>query len=520
MAQTVKSGASRAPRITGAHAPIDEIQRKYASEQERQREHYANADGALRTLRDLSRSTTRTITAYDKDTIKGYLTGNIASNEDNLRAASRYLFYRSQIYMRLCYFYANMFCLDCRKVTPNFDLTKDMDAAKVLKQYNQTLNFLDIMNMQNNMNEMLLNCFIEDAVYALFFHDDTGSFFYILDPSTCKIESRYMTGDFGFSIDMSQWRSAQKQQQIEYLGEPLQSMYREYERDTRTKYVRVPDEYAACFKFRTDIWDTVIPVFLPMMMQLANLNDLVDVQAIADEQQIYKLVYLPMKVLQGSKISDDWEISPDLMLKYFDRLVDEALPDYITAAPIPGDELGVIDFSNNVAADVDRVEQSQSQILATSGGGMILDANQIKTSAALKAALQAETEFAISSLLPQINGFTNRMLSYNVSNPCHVEYFPISVYTKEDTRKALLEANQHSYPYRLGLGTLLGYTEKETLAMLHFEEDVLGLHNIMRYPLMSSYTQSSSDGTGQVGQGRDPVDDTELSPSGERSRNK
>lgn len=470
---------------------IEEIRAQYELDKERTVHNFANASDALKTLRDLSHSTTRSIRAFDKETIRNYITGNIGSNEVNLRAASRYLFYRSQIYMKLCYFYASMFCLDCRKVIPPYDLTKGGDATKMLKSYSSTLDFLDIMNMQNNSFEMLLNCFIEDATYALWFHDDTGSFFYILDPSECRIDSRYMTGDFGFAIDMSLWRSAQKQQLIEWLGEPLDSMYREYQ-SSGNKWTHVPDEYAACFKFRTDIWDTVVPVFLPMMIQLANLNDLVDVQAIADEQQIYKLVYLPMKVLSNAKVSDDWEVSPKLMLEYFDRLVDEALPDYISAAPIPGDKLGVIDFSDNASTDVNRVEQSQSQILATAGGGMVLDANKIRTSAALTAALRAETEFAISSLLPQIEGFTNRMISYEINNPCKVEYFPISVYIKEEYRKGLLEANQYGFNYRLSYGTLLGFSEKATLAMLYLENEVLKLPDIMKYPLSSSYTQSNN----------------------------
>jgi hypothetical protein len=112
------------------------------------------------------------------------------------------------------------------------------------------------------------------------------------------------------------------------------------------------------------------------------------------------------------------------------------------------------------------------------------------------------------------------MLSYDVSNPCKVKHFEISEYTKEDFRKAFLESQQYSFMSRLALGTLYGMSERATLASIHFEQEVLGLQNLMIYPLQSSYTQSTTtDGTDPVTGGRPEIDDSELTDSGDRSRN-
>ena len=121
-------------------------------------------------------------------------------------------------------------------------------------------------------------------------------------------------------------------------------------------------------------------------------------------------------------------------------------------------------------------------------------------------------------MLPQINAWTNLQLLLNVSNPCEVDLMPITIYTKDDYRQSLLEANQYSYSYRLAYGTLLGFSEKQTMGQLMFETQVLGLQDMMKYPLQSSYTTSNEDG--EVGQGAPQKDDTELSPEGERSRNR
>lgn len=498
------------------------IKEQYQLEQERQAKNYANAkEAAIRYLRDLEKAVkNRNISITDREKVRSFLTGNIGGRGMELVKASRYLYYRSQIYHKLIHFYADMYCLECRNVTPPYDLMSPMDSNKALKQFNDTLDFLDTMNLKNNFNEVLVNLWIEDASFNLFFHDDTGALFYRIEPEECIFDSKYMNGPgLGFAMDMSKWKSVERQRLIGQLGSPLKEMYDEY-KNTNVKYVHVPDEYSAAFKLRLDLWDTIIPPIIAMFSQLANLNDLVDIQADADELSIFKLIYYPLKILDGGK-TDDFEVTPDLALDYFNRMVEDALPSNVSAAPIPGDELKVIDFSNDTNKDIDRVEQSQSQILGSAGGaGAILDAQRaINNTALINAALKNETTYALSSILPQIESFTNRMLSFYVSDPCHVSYFPVSIYTKEDYRKTLLEANQYSFSMRLAYSTLLGFTERQTLSALHFEQDVLGLHNLMKYPLQSSYTMTGEEEKGEVGQGAPEKDPETLSPSGDRSRN-
>ena len=473
----------------------------------------------LKYLRDPNRSTSYSLSQYDREQIRGYLQSP-GSNEENLRNAARYLYIRSQIFNRLCHWYASMWDLRCRKVIPSYTLLKDNDPDKMRKQYEGTLKTLDSYHMHNNWHDLALRCYIEDIVYAIFFRDGENGFFYILEPSECRIDGRYYTGDLSYAVDMTKWRSNQRRQLAEWLGDPLESMLKEYDR-TGEKWIHMPDEYAACFKFNSDRVDLIFPPFAPLMQPIAGLNDLADIQAISDELSIYKLLLVPMEVLSGATESDEFEISPDLLLKYFDKLLD-MLPDYVGAAPIPGKVTNdnVIDFSTtSTDKDIDRLQQSQDTVLSTSGGGAVLNANQITSTAAFNAWLKAETEFAISSLMPQVEGFTNRMLGYDVSgDPAKVSYFEVSVYTKAELAEQLLNACQYSFSDRLAYQTLLGYSEMETLAMEYFETQVLNLPELMNHPLSSSFTQSGENG--EVGQGRDSLPDDEISVDGDRSRNR
>ena len=475
---------------------------------------YAKAESVAATLRDVTKSTTRSVPVFDRDTLKNYIE-NIGGNEKNLRNVARYLYYRSHIFYKLVNFYASMWDLRCRRVIPDYSLVKRTgNDKKMMKAFEDTLFVLDNMNLQGNMTEVLINVYIQDICYAFTYYDDSGMFFYILDPDECIIDSRYTTSDYGFSVDMSKWRSAQRQQIIEYLGSPLKEMYDEYVR-TNVRYIHCPDEYAACFKFRTDPWDTVVPPFITLMIQLAGLEDLVDIQADADALSIYKLIYLPMDVRDNANETDAFKVSPDLAYKYFKKFAD-AVPDGVGYAMIPGEELKTIEFDKTVDSDTNSVEKASNQILQTAGGGAVLNANNITSTAAFNAWLKSETEFAMSTLLPQINGFTNRFLRYRLPNPAKVDHIEVSSYTKNEYAEKVLESCQYSFPNRLMYNTLLGVSEMDTLAMLNFENKILKLPELMQYPLQSSYTQSSK---GEVGEGRPEEDDDDLSPSGDRSRN-
>lgn len=495
-----------------------------AREDKKAKMNYEKGMDSLKKLRDPRNTRKVNIKTYSKENIVNYFQ-NVASYEKDLRNVMNYMYYRSQIMFRTLNWYAGIWDLRCRKVTPNYNLVDPNDDMAMLRAFEDTLDMLDKYKIHENMYAPLLRCYLDDVVYALWFTDDSGSFPYILNPEWCKITGRYMSGDLAFAIDMSKYKAAEYQELIEWIGSPLKEMYDEYEKNTRINWVKVPDEYAMCFKYRIDDLDHCISPFVPILPQLASLNDLEDIQDIADEQSIFKLIVCAIKTLSGSKVADDWAITPDLVLEYIQRLIDEdKFPKWATIAPILGDGLEVHDFSKNVSdTDVNRVKNAQSNIMNISGGGAVLSANNITSTAAFNAWLKSESEFAISSLMPQITGFVNRMLRNDVKNPCKVDFFELTVLTKDDFREKLLTACQYSYSYRLAVGTLYGFSEKETLASLYLENQILKLQDVMKFPLQSSFTSVSGteDGyTGEVGQGAPTKDPGELSPSGERDRNR
>ena len=151
---------------TSKHS-IEEI-RDFYNQNKADIKRFANNE-AIRTLRDITKTiTTKSISTIDKASLKTYFE-NLGGNEKNIRKVSRYLYYRSNIYFRLVNWYAGMWNLRCRKVTPKYDLVKGADSTKVLKSFNETLDVLDKMNLQGNMTEVLTNVYIDDVCYNLVF---------------------------------------------------------------------------------------------------------------------------------------------------------------------------------------------------------------------------------------------------------------------------------------------------------------------------------------------------------------
>lgn len=473
-----------------------------------------SAENALRQLRDYTKSTSyRTISSFDKTSLRNYLQ-NVSSNEKNLRNLSRYLYYRSQVYYRLIAYNANMFCLNCRSVIPRYSLTEDNDDEAILKSYSDTLDALDKMNLSYEFLKAYMICFREDVFYGVYYFDpeseDTTAFCILpLDPDYCKIAGVYPTGDFAFAMDMSYFRS--HQELLEYWGEPFQSLYNQYQ-SQNVKWQLIPPEYGMCLKARAEDWETIVPPFAGLLNSIISLVDQEDISAIADQQSIYKLIWMEMETFDNGQ-PNDFKVDPDsISVPYFNRMVDEALPDYTSAAIVPG-KLNTISFDNDQATDTTKIEKATETVLNTSGGAQILNSASISGTTAFNAAIKSDTKFAISMLLPQTQCIVNRILSLYVDNACSVKFFDVSIYTKQEFMDNILKGNEYGLTSKLLYNSVNGFSEKETIAINHLENDILKINFT---PVESTHTQSGNSDSA----GRPTSSDTTISDDGEATRDK
>lgn len=514
MAQS-KSGAGNAPKQPTAA----EMRDWYAKNKERL-DRFAEAKDALLNLRDISKSTKfKNIQSISQEELKEYLE-NPTANEARLRDLSWYLITRSQVYYRLIKYNANMFRLDARSVIPEYSFIdkkeKKNNKEKVLKSYEKTLKVLNQMGLQYEFLKVYTDCFIQDVFYGVVYMDENSKttpsmFFLPIPPEYCKIQGLWSNGTFAYAMDMSFFR--RNNDLLELWGEPFTTLYKEFEKDG-VRWKLMPQEWSVCLKFRVEDPETVLPPFLGLFSALLGLQEREDLDNIAAEQEIYKLLVATIPLINGSDNPDDFSVSPNVAIDYFNKLCD-ALPQYTDAiiSPIP---IEAISFNNDtVTSDTNKIQNTTKTVLNTSGGSQVLNSADISSSSGFEAARIADTAFAISSLLPQTEAWVNYYVGQYVSNPCRIKFFEVSRYTIKDFRKELLEDAQHGLPTKLALASMSGLSELDALSLNFLEEDILELSDRFDSPLSSSYTQT---GDGEGGGQEKDIDD--LTDEGEATRDK
>ena len=457
-------------------------------------ENFKKAEEAFKKLKDVTKSTReRNVSKISKDSLRQYLE-NPGNYENQLRNVSRYLATRCQVYYRLLKYNANMFCLDARTVIPAYNPSEKekIDSEKIIESYYNTLTLLNKMGLQYEFLKVYVTCFQEDAFYGVVYFDESSEtypsmFFLPLNPEYCKIQGVWQDGTFSFAFNMDYF--SRNADFLELWGEPFESMMKEAN-SSGIKWVTVPQEYSVCLKFRAEDWETVIPPFAGLFSSFLGLLEEEDVQAIASEEEIYKLLVLTLPTLDNTDTPDDFAIDPDTAIDYYEKLK-SSLPSFVDAilSPLP---VEAVSFNKDVTGDTVRVQEATETVLNSSGGAQVLNTTKLKTSAAFEAMIKADTEFAISSLLPQTEAWINSFIARYVDVPCRVKLFEVSVYTKDNLRDDILENAQNGLPTKLALNALDGISELDTLALNFLEEECLHLSDKF-VPLSTSYTQSNKN---------------------------
>ena len=105
MAQKVKE-TEVSTTLFNENTKTSQEMRDWYTKNKRHIENYAKAEQAARSLKDVTKTATKTVTAFSKDSLRTYLQ-NIGANSRNLRNLSRYLFYRCHAYYRWVMYNSN-----------------------------------------------------------------------------------------------------------------------------------------------------------------------------------------------------------------------------------------------------------------------------------------------------------------------------------------------------------------------------------------------------------------------------
>ena len=501
-----------------ADKPVKEIKNKLENYSTSERmEMFAKAIKRLQ-LTNLAETDKMTFTAFSKDKLRTYMKDPL-SNANSLRQLSRFLYRRSFPYRRLIQYNAEMIDLNCQSIIPLIDMTKENDKDKILKSYYNTCSKIEQMNLASEIFKLLTVAWREDTAFGYVYDDGETFFIHILDGDYCKVSS-IEDGVLNFAFDFSYFNSTNHSDYLDYWGSEFSKKYTSYQNDKRNKRWQELDvENTICLKVNIDDPLLPFPPFGSLFEQLIDLVDLQNIQSVKDEMSIYKILVAYLDTLTSTNEPDDFSVDPDTAIEYYEKLED-GLPEYVASCISPL-KIDTIDFQETDTSDVDMISNATSNLFKLSGGSQVLNSEQITGTSAYEAAILCDTELAISSLLPQIEKWINRYLTFKLGKDhARIKYFEVSTHTKSKKKKELLESGQNGIPVKLAIAALDGFTPLETMSLEFLENDILELHKSW-IPLSTSYTQSGNpaldDGDGNAIDGGRPQSD-ELTDEGEKSR--
>lgn len=496
---------------------IQEI-KEFDMQFQRRQELFASAKNAIQFL-DLTKTETRTFNSFSKETLRNYMR-NPKANESNLRNLSKFLYRLSHPYRRLVTYNAEMIDLSAVSVIPNINLAEDNNQEDVLKNYYETLSVMEKMDLASEIYKCALIAWREDTFYGYVYYDENeGMYIMPLDGEYCRVSSTNYDGTFNFAYDFSYFR--RHTECLEYWDKEFSQKYKKYQSDNNLRWQELDPAKTICLKVNVDDPTMCIPPMIALFEQLIDLCDLSALQNVRDELSAYMLLVARLEHMQGSTDPDDFSVDIETAIQYFNKL-SESLPDCVNAVLSPV-QIDAITFKdNNDTENNDMIARSMENIFATSGGYQVLGSKQSGTSI-FNAQILSDTLNALKPLLPQIEQWHNRYLSYLMGDEhARVKYLMCSPYTKQSFKEALLKDAQYGVPVKMAVAALDGFTPMETLAMSYLENDCLKLHEVWR-PLQSSFTGNS----GNIAEGTDPIeggapkkDATALTDEGTETREK
>lgn len=136
-----------------------------------------------------------------------------------------------------------MIDMSAYSVVPNYDITQEPDKEAIRLQYMETIQKLENMNLKSEFFKLILETWLVGVAYGLVWEseDDDEFMITLLDPAYCKISSKSYDGTYNYAFDFSYFRSHATQ--LEYYGEPFQSMYNAYTADpSNMRWQELPSE--------------------------------------------------------------------------------------------------------------------------------------------------------------------------------------------------------------------------------------------------------------------------------------
>lgn len=440
---------------------------------------------------------------FDRDKVQAWLS-KPQKHEKQLREVSRFLYVSSSHYKRAVQYFATLpmfkYVIDLYGIV-DFD---GIDDKVIKKKYLETVNYVDVMNLEHEMSKVSLICWIEDTFFGYEYRLKDSYFIQPLDPNYCQISS-IEDGSINFQYNFEYFNS--RKEELERVSPEFTEKYNLYLTNKKKyKWQELNSENTICIKLN-DNCDYSIPPLSGILESLYDIEDFKQLKKSKTELENYLVLAFSIPYQKNAEDRENaFALSIDKSLEFYEMALSQ-LPEQCGALLSPFDKIDAIRVDKSDKT-VNTVEEAEDAFYNDAGISKMLF-NSSANGASLAKSITID-EMIIFKFLKQCERWLNRKLKNYCKKVFFKSHFLEMTWMSRDSHiKNLKDAAMAGVPCKLRYASAIGLSPS---AIEHgqYLEGVLGIPDTWK-PLNTSYTQSG-DG------GRPQNDDDNLSPEAEKTR--
>lgn len=446
------------------------------------------------------RTTKSPLSMFNADQVATFLQ-NPVRYERQIRQLSNYLYNVSPQYKLLIQYFATM--PTYAYTLEPYQIPDEIDKEKYKKAYFNNLKDIEKMSLSHELIKVLKIAFKEDVFYGYILESRDNFLFMQLDADYCRLSS--YNGTYNFAFDFSFFDS--NKELISTYPDEFQEKYLLYKKDRNNKFIELDSNNTICIKINEEL-KYALP---PLATIIAAVFDVDEYKKIKKQKvKLDNFLLLTQEIPFDEKSINTFPIDLDLAGD-FHELLSEAVPDGVSTALSPL-KIAAIRLEKS-KTDQDVIKQATRELFADSGVPQQMFSMEGSTSTGLSSAIIVN-EQTIFAVLRQIERWVNRRLTRKAGNyKFHIKFLNITHHNKDKVQDSYLKAAQSSMPVINEYAASLGMSPLDLYNKSILENDILGLHDMLR-PLASSHTQTKDDNS----PGRSKLADDEISDSGQINR--
>lgn len=415
-------------------------------------------------------------------------------NLDEIVTLSRLYFNIRGLYRRIIIYFSTMLLYDT-VVVPHFYKLTDIDKDKFLKKYNRVLNFVDKMNLPQELIRIVTTILVDGAYYGLVYNTPDGSIIFgDLPRSYCRTRFCSNNGNQILEFNVQYFSTFTEERERELVlskfPEPIKQYWERWKNNNeKTPWYLCSENEGVAFvcNFDGNPSGYPLPFFIQTIPAISRLKDYQEADLDSVQNELSKLVINKIPLDKENELAFELPEVQEIHHGIVEMLSDNPHVDVITTF-CDTDVASLGSTVDNVRNDLSAITH-----LVYNEAGVSKQLFDNDSAISIQYSVQNDLALVLALIKP-IQRWLNYELNFKFSK--NEEYFyeinilPISHYNREEMSNLYIKGAQYGYS-KFYAGAALGIKQSDLISLTMVENDFLDLDAKM-IPLQSSHTTANS----------------------------